>query len=59
MIYRLKLKHKKCHRVLSEVKQEIKELSHRKSRAKAKKVVDVKENQAQLHGTREAIKDMS
>ena len=45
--------------MLFEVKQEIKEISHRKSKAKAKKVVDVEEIQAQLRGTSEAIKDMS
>ena len=42
---------KKCPRVPPEVKEEIRSMVHDKTKAKTKKVVDIQEIRAQLHGT--------
>ena len=42
---------KKCPRVSFEVKEEIREMSHGKSKAKAKKAIEIQEIRAQLSGT--------
>ena len=42
---------KKCPRVPPEVKDEIRSMVHDKTKAKTKKVVDIQEIRAQLHGT--------
>ena len=42
---------KKCQNVLPEVKQEMKQLLEQKSKAKAKKAIDMEEIQAELRGT--------
>ena len=42
---------KKCPRVPPEVKEEIRSMVHDKTKAKTKKIVDIQEIRAQLHGT--------
>ena len=42
---------KKCPRVPPKVKEEIRSMVHDKTKAKTKKIVDIQEIRAQLHGT--------